>query len=439
MFEINGKYTTAKIMIDEIEATCVSQIHGFVNHPAFTNPVAIMPDTHTGKGSVIGFTMEMTDKIIPNIVGVDLGCGMLAINIGKNIPISFKMLDDEIRKKVPFGMNTHNRSVINMERNFPWKDVNTSAHNFSLAYNKKFRTNIYFNEYDYNWFERKCTVIDGHINRIINSIGTLGGGNHFIEIGKDDNDDYWVVIHTGSRNFGKCICEYWQNIASNVVKKEKDEQFREEVEFIRKNYKGEDIKNMIMYAKARIGVSENVSDELMYLEGADAHGYLFDMIFAQKYAEVNRSYIASIIMKILNVPEIDRIETVHNFMDFRDFIIRKGAVRSYAGERFILPFNMRDGILICEGKSNPDWNCSAPHGAGRLMSRANAKKNIQMDTFKNQMNGIFSTSVNKDTLDEAPDAYKDASTIEKAIAPTAKILLRIKPVMNMKDSGKNFK
>jgi RNA-splicing ligase RtcB len=224
-------------------------------------------------------------------------------------------------------------------------------------------------------------------------------------------------------------------MASSVVRKDKQEQLKLRIEEIRNTYKGMEIKAQIKKARADLGLDAVVSDELQYLDGANAKGYLYDMIFAQKYAEVNRAYIASTILKILGFNEMDRIETVHNFIDFRDFIIRKGSVRSYVGERFILPFNMRDGILICEGKSNPEWNYSAPHGAGRVMSRAQAKKNIKLENFAKQMDGIFSTSVCNSTLDEAPDAYKDAKVIEAAIEPTAKILARIKPIMNMKDGG----
>ena len=177
MFKINGKYTTAKVMIDQLEPSCVAQVTSFVNHPAFTNSVAIMPDAHTGKGSCIGFTMPMTDKIIPQIVGVDVGCGMLAINIGISLPLSLEILDHRIRKEVPFGMETHDRAILNVEKDFPWRDVNTLAHNFSLAYNQKFETNIYPNQkYDFNWFQSKMNQIGASPSRVLKSIGTLGGG-----------------------------------------------------------------------------------------------------------------------------------------------------------------------------------------------------------------------------------------------------------------------
>ena len=436
MFTINGKFTNAKVMIDDVEEVCVSQITSITNHPAATNPISIMADCHAGKGICIGFTMSLSDKIVPFWIGSDIGCGMLAINIGKSLPFSLEEIDHRIRKAVPFGMNYNEKSVINMERNFPWKDVNTLAHKFSLAYNEKFRTNFYPDfKFDFNWFEKTCKKVGANLGRIIKSINSLGAGNHFVEVGKDDNGNYWVVIHTGSRNFGKCVCDYWQNMATSVVRKDKQEQLKLRIDEIRKNYTGMEIKAKIKEARASLGLDAVVADDLQYLEGENAMGYLYDMIFAQKYAEVNRAYIAKAIMNILGVKEIDRIETVHNFIDFRDFIVRKGSIRSYIGERMVIPFNMRDGILVCEGKSNPDWNYSAPHGAGRLMSRAQAKKTIKLDDFTKQMDGIFSTSVCNQTLDEAPDAYKDAKVIEAAIEPTATILLKIKPVMNMKDGG----
>lgn len=435
MFEIKGKYTTAKVMIDELEESCVGQIYSFVNHPAFTNPVAIMCDAHAGKGSVIGFTMPMTNKIIPNIIGVDIGCGVLSINIGKNLPIPLEKIDYKVRQRVPFGMEIHDKSVINMEREFPWHQVNTLAQKFSTAYREKFGLKIVAPHYDINWFMSKCDKIrNGGVRRFINSIGTLGAGNHFQELGISDDGNYWFTIHTGSRNLGKCICEYWQGIAEKSFEKDsKDEHLK----------KIEDLKNTIsdkkeLYTKIK-EAKENRKPGIKlkgceWLEGENATNYLFDMIFSQIYAEVNRKYIANIVCDVLGVKPIDFIETVHNFIDFRDFIIRKGAVRSYSGERFLLPFNMRDGILICNGKSQIEWNFSAPHGSGRIMSRAQAKEKINVEEFKQQMSGIYSTSVGSGTLDEAPDAYKPSHIIQEAVKPTADIIGRIKPILNMKSS-----
>ncbi|MFW6219850.1 MAG: RtcB family protein [bacterium] len=431
MFEIKGKYTTAKIMIDNVEPECVTQITSFINHPAFTNPVAIMPDTHAGKGSVIGFTMPMGDKIIPNTIGVDINCGVLSFNIGKEIPMSKKELEHKIRTRIPMGMNYHKKSMLNMKTDFPWKEVKADAHNFMIAYNKKFGFKISPPDYSMSWFEDKCKDIGISLNRALTSLGTLGGGNHFIEIGKDLNDNYWVTIHSGSRNFGKCICEYWQNIATKKVKYDHSDKKLLEIEEAKSTLSGRDLYNRIKEIKEKYNYKINING-LEYLEGSDASGYFFDMIFAQKYADVNRQIMAKIILDILKIDAIDWIETKHNFIDFKDMTIRKGAIRSYIGERFVLPFNMRDGILICEGLSNSEWNCSAPHGAGRIMSRSKAKKTIDIETFKEQMKNVYSTSVCVSTLDEAPDAYKDSSIIEEAIKPTAKILNRIIPIINLK-------
>lgn len=438
MFEINGKYTSAKVMIDDVEQSCIGQITQFVNHPVFTNPVSIMPDTHSGKGSVIGFTMELPpDKIIANIVGVDINCGMLAINIGKNLSLSLEDIDKMIRNKVPFGQNTHERPLLNFEKEFPWKMVNVNKDKFVNAFNKKYGFCGYNVNYNMDWFLKKCESTGSDVKRIINSIGTLGGGNHFIEIGKSVNtNDFWIVIHTGSRNLGKRFCEYWQNKAEKHFEKSFTQQKEIEIENAKKIYEGKKLFEEIRAIKSRYQIKVNTNG-LEWLEGQDYFGYLFDMIFAQTYAYLNRLYISRIITDILKVEPIDIIETVHNFIDFRDFIIRKGAIRSYENELMIIPFNMLTGSLICKGKSNEEWNFSAPHGAGRNLSRSEAKRKLNVDDFHEQMKGVYSTSVGLSTLDEAPGAYKDPEIIEKAIEPTATIVDRIISVHNMKDGQRS--
>ena len=429
-------------MIDKIEETCSSQIHHFVNHPAFTNQVAIMPDTHAGKGSVIGFTMEMTDKVIPNVVGVDIGCGMLSLNIGKNLNISLEELDRKIRNAIPFGTEIHDNAVIHMKNDFPWHEVNVQAEKFTMAYLNKFGVRIELPGYNIDWFLEKSKQIGGDLRRIINSVGTLGGGNHFIETGLAENGDYWITIHSGARNFGKKICDLWQHRAIKILREDKKDILQEKIKEIKETYKHtpRTIKEKIKEVKAELNLDAGIDMKgCEWLEGDNATGYLFDMIFSQMYAKVNREYMARIIEKIIGSERGDEIETVHNFIDFHDFIIRKGAIRSYENERMIIPFNMRDGILICEGKSNPEWNYSAPHGAGRVMSRSQANKRLDVDEFKGQMEGIYSTSVGKTTLDEAPGAYKDSKIIEEAIEPTAVIIDKIKPIHNMKDGGLSFR
>jgi len=370
-------------------------------------------------------------------IAITGNCGMLSIKIGKTLSVPLDQLDHKIRQRVPFGTATHDKAVIHMEKEFPWHQATTLAQKFTLAYMEKYGIPLTPVKYNMDWFMAKTESIRaGGMRRFINSIGTLGGGNHFIEIGLDDNGDYWVTIHTGSRNFGKCVCEYWQGKAAKVFNKENKQDINLQIAELRKTIvNGKELFNKIKELKAQKKEKHGIDMKgCEWLEGEDASGYLFDMIFAQMYAEVNRNYISGIICNILGVAPADTIHTIHNFIDFRDFIIRKGAIRSYVGERMIIPFNMLDGILICEGKSNPEWNYSAPHGAGRAMSRGQAKRDLNLDAFKKQMEGIFSTSVGQGTLDEAPGAYKPSKVIEDAIEPTAKIVGRIKPVHNMKDS-----
>ena len=235
---------------------------------------------------------------------------------------------------------------------------------------------------------------------------------------------------------GKRVCDYWQNMGTKIVRKAKQEELNNTINLIRQQYSGMEIKTKIKEARASLGLEVTVSDELQYLEGENGFGYLRDMLFCQMYAKINRQYILSIIVNDIlkfDYDNLDKIETIHNYIDFSDFIIRKGAVRSYVGERFLLPYNMRDGMLICEGKSNPEYNYSSSHGAGRLMSRTQAKKIVDLQTFKDSMIGIFSTSVGQGTLDESPMAYKDSKLIESLLEPTASIIDRVKPVMNLKD------
>jgi len=436
MFEIEGKYTEAKIFAEDVDETCISQIYQFTNHPAFTKPVAVMPDTHAGKGSVIGFTMELPDKVIPDTIGVDIGCGMLSINIGKNAlnKISSEKLDTSIREAIPFGMNVHTFSKINFQMEFPWAEVNEAMRKLQSRYLEIYRIKASERR---DWDEREFVSVINKVHakrvRVFNSIGSLGGGNHFIEIGKSDvTDDYWVTIHSGSRGFGLAVCNYWQKVARKNVEDKRSDLYRKEISKIREETQDRnDIPRKIENLRKKLGL-EDYKKGLEFLVGEELLGYLYDMIFAQIYAAKNRRVMADIIRNILNCDIIDEIETVHNYIDFRDFIIRKGAIRSYKGERVVIPFNQRDGLIICIGKSNKEWNFSAPHGAGRVLSRSKAKQILSLDTFKKQMEGIFSTSICDNTLDESPDSYKDTESIKRLIEPTAEIIDTIKPIHNLK-------
>jgi len=365
-------------------------------------------------------------------------CGMTSANLGPDLKLPLDKIDLKIRHMVPFGFDTHDKSILDMKTDFPWHKARSEAQKFALAYKQKFDAEIETPFYDLNWFMGKCQHIGCDIGRAIKSLGTLGGGNHFIEIGIDTKGNHWLTIHTGSRNFGKCICEYWQERAIKKVNKRGKEDRQQAIKELKETYKGKELYDRIKALKDAPITESDYSDDLCWIEGDDALGYLYDMVFSQIYAEENRARIMATILDILKIEPLDKVETVHNFIDFKDFIIRKGAIRSYIGERMIIPFNMRDGILICEGKSNPDWNYSAPHGAGRVLSRGQARKRINLETFKTQMQGIFSTSVGQGTLDEAPDAYKDCRVIEEAIEPTATIIDRIKPILNMKATEKEW-
>ena len=436
MFRIDGKYTTATVMIDGVESECIAQIQAFLNHPAFTQPVAIMPDTHAGKGSVIGFTMPLGDNVVPYTIGVDVGCGVLAEVIG-DIPIDLPMLDTMIRKYVPTGFNVHTKPIRNFRREFPWHDANVSYALFRMAYEEKFEKKLPRVEFSYEWFTEFCGKIGASVDNVECSIGTLGGGNHFIEIARSDDGDIWVVVHSGSRNFGLKIANYYQQIAVKAQMAPKD--FHLKVDKIRERFSGPDIAREI--AKLKEEYRMGLPRDLAFLSGESAHEYFHAMIFAQHYAQFNRKVIVDEILK--SIPDYmggarrEWIESVHNYIDFDDMIIRKGAIRSYKDEQLIIPLNMRDGSLIGVGKSNPVWNCSAPHGAGRIMSRSVAKRTLNVDAFRKQMDdsGIYTTSVGKDTIDEAPAAYKDAKLIEEAIAPTVDVIGKIRPLYNLKAGG----
>ena len=452
MIELKGRYTTAFLTINEFEEQMIAQVYNMISHVAFSNKIVIMPDGHKGSGSCIGFTMMLGDKIIPQIVGVDIGCAVLCANIGSKLLITLKELDDRIRRDVPMGINIHERAFkfnsndkFSFDKHFPWQELNDEMLAFIRAYNVKSGNNYSFQKYDYKDFGALCKKIGMKPNRAELSIGTLGGGNHMCEINRSENTgDIWITIHSGSRNFGKMICEYHQNRAKQILDKKRNEELKNKIEDITNRIKDKTtIASLIEAVKKELGLDFDFNIKGMeFLEEDSAFEYLVDMLVAQKYAQLNRKMMLNIICEILGgIKPIEIIESIHNYIDFKDFIIRKGAIRSYIGERFVLPFNMRDGVIVCEGKSNSEWNFSSPHGSGRKMSRSLAKETIDLDKFRKQMEGIYSTSICKGTLDEAPDSYKNSKMIEAAIEPTATIVDRLIPILNIKDknSGPTFK
>ena len=420
MIELEGKYNKdCKIFTDNIDEKSYSLIYNILNEKASENvKVRIMPDTHIGKGIVIGFTMPLTDRVNPFHIGVDIGCGMLTSKLNDNIKnIGLEKIDKTIKQNIPMGFKTHKKSNYSF---FNFKELNELMRNFIIAYNKRYNTDFALFEIDNNYIEKLCQRIEMDLEKFHNSIGTLGGGNHFIEIGSSINNDYFLTIHSGSRNFGTMVCEY--HVRKNKKRIEEAKDFLNSVNDVNDKTTKE------YYEYNEIVRSGD------YIYGKSMFDYCIDMVIAQYYAKINREAMLNIIKDSLNIKLEDTFSSIHNFIDFEDFIIRKGAIRSYKGEKMIIPFNMRDGILICEGKSNEDWNYSAPHGAGRVLSRMQARKQIEMKDFIESMKGIYSSSISKNTLDEAPQAYKDSKEIEKLIMPTADIIDRLKPVLNIKAS-----
>lgn len=392
MFTITGKYADALITTDNIEQEAIAQVTELVNHPASRGSyLAIMPDVHAGKGCVIGTTMKITDRVVPNLVGVDIGCGVLAVEIQDKID-DFKALQDVIDKYVPSGMNVHQRTNVKVEK--------------MLAELK--------------------TPLGKHMNRILCSLGTLGGGNHFISIEGDEESNY-LIIHTGSRNLGLQVAKYHQDKAS-------EETLGDEIQALILDLKAKGLNSTIQDEVAKYKkeheADASASKELAFLEGQAMEDYLHDVKIAQLFAHENRWEIASTIIKQMGWSMVNSVESVHNYIDTKTMILRKGAISSKG--KFLVPLNMRDGTLICIGKENEEWNDSAPHGAGRSMSRSRAKKELSLDSFVDTMKDIWSASVNESTLDEAPDAYKPAEEIKKALESQYVIWRELKPLFNFK-------
>ena len=370
MMEINGAFANAIVYTDEIESSAIGQIQALCNQPfAAGSKIRIMPDVHTGKGCTIGTTMTVGEYVVPNLVGVDIGCGMDVVLL-KEKRINLPTLDSFISRNIPHGRDVREKPHRNSER-------------IDLS-------------------ELECF---GSIDtrRALESIGTLGGGNHFIEVDRDEEENLYLIIHTGSRNLGLQVAEYYQKLAYESVG----------------------------------GRSQNeIPFELAYLSGEDRDRYLHDMAIMQRYAALNRQTIRDCILDAMKLHEEDFFTTVHNYIDLEHCILRKGAVSAREGERLLIPLNMRDGALICVGLGNDDWNQSAPHGAGRLFSRTQAESSFTLSAFKKSMAGIYTSTVSQDTLDECPMAYKDPQTIISAISDTVRIEKQTRPIYNFKSSDR---
>ena len=385
-----------KIFTENIEPEAVNQVYTLIAQPPFEGEkIRIMPDVHSGTGCVVGFTSTMGDKIIPGVLGVDLGCGMFTAELGK-VDIDLAALDNFIKAKIPYGSGYR-------------REVNAEA------------------------LIKKLHCFDklSNFERLYGSLGTLGGGNHFIEVDADEEGNKYLIIHSGSRNLGLQVAKIYQRLAVDCCKF-CAAKAREEVIAKYNDQKRPDlIPEAIAEVSAKYAFRTKIPAELCYLDGQEMQDYLDDVRLCQQFAALNRKKMADDILKFLKIYKYASFETVHNFVDDKN-VIRKGAIPAYEGQRVLIPMNMRDGCIIARGKGNVDWNCSAPHGAGRLCKRSEAKMLFTVEEFQREMTGVYTTTANSSTLDESPMAYKPMDEIVSLISPTVEIEKIIKPIYNFK-------
>ena len=395
---IEGKYNTAKIFTEVVDEIAVSQIKTLCDSEIFSSSkIRVMPDVHAGASCTIGTTMTITDKIIPNMVGVDIGCGMECANLGK-VEINLERLDNLIYECIPAGM-----------------EIRAVEHEFCAQIDlSKLRCYRNINEY-----------------RAKLSIGTLGGGNHFIEVDVDDEGNKYLVVHSGSRHLGTEVAEYYQKEAFRRLSGNSNKQIQELIAKLKEEGRQKEIQSTV---NAMMAQKTDIPESMAYVENELFEDYVFDMKLVQYFAMLNRKAMVNEILSGLNLSVKEQFCTIHNYLDTDNMIMRKGAVSAQKGEKLLIPINMRDGALVCIGKGNEDWNCSAPHGAGRLLSRGKARATLSVEEFVREMDGIYSTSVNRSTLDESPMAYKSIADIVDNIAPTVDIINRIRPIYNFKSS-----
>lgn len=399
MKEVIGKYNTAKIFTDVVDDASIAQVKELCDQEFCTGSrIRLMPDIHAGAGCTVGTTMTIKDKVVPNLVGVDIGCGMETVTI-KEDNLDMVRLDRVIRERVPAGF-----------------EVRAVAHKYADRVDLR---------------EMRCADrVD--INRARNSVGTLGGGNHFIEVDRDDEGKLYIVVHSGSRHLGLEVAKHYQEAGYKKISDQSD-GLEKLIEELKAAGRQREIQQEIKKYKSEYQC--DIPKALAYVDGSLFDDYIHDMKIVQRFAEINRQAMMDEIVSGMGVHVEEQFTTIHNYIDTDSMILRKGAVSAKSGEILLIPINMRDGSIIGVGKGNEDWNCSAPHGAGRLMSRAKAKEKFTVPEFEKQMDGIYTTSVNQETLDECPMAYKSMDAITENIGPTVDILKIIKPVYNFKAGG----
>lgn len=398
---IKGKYNEIIVLQDEIEEGALLQLKTLADQEfAKDSNIVVMPDVHSGKGSVIGLTMTIKDKVVPSLVGVDIGCGMELINLGKE-PFSLEELDKFINENIKSGLNVNDECL----QDFPLASL-------------------------------RCYSSLKELTWLKNSLGTLGGGNHFIEVDIDDEGSHYLIIHSGSRNLGKQVCEIYQEkaIKANINKVfNYEEEVRKTISYFKKTHQEVKINDTLKELKnKKLLLEKEFNNDLAYLENQDFEDYLFDMEIVQSFARENRQLIAKRIIEFLNIEPLDSFTCIHNYIDTKQMILRKGSIDASLDKQVIIPLNMRDGCIIAKGLGNKEYNYSAPHGAGRIMSRIASKNRITIDEFEESMKGIYSTSINQNTIDEAPQAYKNKELILKYLGYLVKDIKIIKPIYNFK-------
>lgn len=399
MITIQGQYNIAVCYTNELEGAAREQIQAVCDRPEFSGcKIRIMPDVHAGKGCTIGTTMTIQDKIVPGMVGVDIGCGMETVELAER-EIDFAKLDALIREKIPFG-----RGI---------RDIPHSLNS------------------EIDLTQLRCAD-QVNLDRAIHSIGSLGGGNHFIEVDQAGDGRLFLVVHSGSRHLGTEVADYYQNEGRRALWGGAKHQIQETIAKLKAEGRFREIQKTITALKKEHEL--DIPKDLAYVEGKLFDDYIHDMKLTQQFAVLNRKAMVDVILEGMGLTAVDIFTTIHNYIDTDAMILRKGSVSAKKGEKLLIPINMRDGSLICVGTGNEDWNCSAPHGAGRLMSRRAALNTLSMEEFQNEMKGIYTTCVVPDTLDESPMAYKSIEEIVSQIGPTAIIVERIRPVYNFKAS-----
>ena len=397
MITIQGLYNTAVCYTPALEDLAAKQIKAVCDQAEFAGcKIRVMPDVHAGKGCTIGTTMTIRDKIVPGMVGVDIGCGMETVELAES-EIDFAKLDALIRKEIPYG-----------------REVRDTLHALNT---------------EIDLTQLRCAD-QVNLNRAMRSIGTLGGGNHFIEVDRSEDGRLFLIVHSGSRHLGTEVAEYYQNEGRRALWGGANYQIQEVIAQLKAEGRFKEIQKTISALRTEHELS--IPKDLAYVEGKLFEDYIHDMKITQQFAMLNRKAMVDVIMTGMGFTAVEAFTTIHNYIDTDAMILRKGSVSARAGEKLLIPINMRDGSLICVGKGNQDWNCSAPHGAGRLMSRRAAFNVLSMEEFKREMEGIYTTCVLPDTLDESPMAYKSMDEIIDQIGPTAEIVERIRPAYNFK-------